>query len=196
MRQNPSSARLTESVGEAQRPEDASALARSIVLKQLTASPKSRRQLAVKLAERDIPDAVAEHVLDRFEDVQLIDDAEFARMWVRSRIASRSLARSALRRELADKGITGELAEAALSDRSDEDEAEAASDVVRRKLRQGAIPSDRTARDKVTRRLVGVLARKGYSPGVAFRVVQAVLEELETDPLEADQLEADQDENP
>ena len=56
------------------------AAARDIVLRQLTHSPKSRLQLRQKLIEREIPEDVADSVLDRFEEVKLIDDAEFAQM--------------------------------------------------------------------------------------------------------------------
>ncbi|MCU1574458.1 MAG: RecX family transcriptional regulator [Micrococcaceae bacterium] len=147
------------------------AVARSIVLRQLTGSPKSRLQLERKLADRNVPDDVAEAVLDRFEEVQLVDDAAFADMWVRSRAQHRSLARTALRRELADKGIHGEAAETALEQVSDEDEQAAASALVRRKIRPGTLPADQLERDKLTRRLVSMLARKGYAPGLAFRIV-------------------------
>lgn len=145
--------------------------ARAIVLRQLTASPKSRHQLEQKLAEREIPEEVAAAVLDRFEEVQLIDDADFARSWVRSRSQSRSLARSALKRELAGKGIAPELAEEALSQVTDAEEAEAARELVRRRLSPTVDLSDRAARDKQTRRLVGMLARKGYSPSLGYRIV-------------------------
>ncbi|MCC3297038.1 regulatory protein RecX [Arthrobacter caoxuetaonis] len=151
---------------------DPYAVARAIVLRQLTSSAKSRRQLADKLAERDVPEDVASAVLDRFEEVQLIDDAEFAQMWVRSRTQSRSLARSAIRRELAEKGIAPELAEEALEQVSTDDEWEAARDLVRRKLRNAAVPQDRKERDKLVRRLVSMLARKGYSPSLGFSVVE------------------------
>jgi regulatory protein len=120
---------------------------------------------------------VASEVLDRFEEVQLIDDAEFARMWVRSRFATRSLARGVLRRELADKGVDGELASAALEQLSDEDELAAARALVERKMRGAAPPVDRTSRDRQTRRLVAMLARKGYRPGLAFSVVNEALDE-------------------
>lgn len=152
-------------------------LARSIVLRQLSMAPRSRRQLLTKLLERGISEQVAAEILDRYEEVQLIDDAEFARMWVRSRAQTRSLARSAIKRELADKGITGELAEEALSQRSDEDERAAAEDLVRRKLRPLADPTDRADRDKQVRRLVAMLARKGYAPSLAFAIVKDVLDQ-------------------
>ncbi|MFF2300221.1 regulatory protein RecX [Arthrobacter sp. NPDC058127] len=152
-------------------------VARAIVLRQLTNSPKSRLQLARKLAERNVPEDVAEAVLDRFEEVRLIDDADFAEMWVRSRSQSRKLARGALRRELADKGIDTETAEQALAQVSDEDELSAARDLVARRLRSGTDLSDRTERDKQTRRLASMLARKGYQPSAAFRIVGEVLDE-------------------
>ncbi|WP_309124192.1 regulatory protein RecX [Arthrobacter sp.] len=152
-------------------------VARSIVLRQLSMAPRSRHQLHSKLLERGVSDGVAQEILDRYEEVQLIDDAEFARMWVRSRAQTRSLARSAIRRELADKGIAAELADEALSQRTDEDERAAAAELVRRKVRPLADPGDRGAQDKQVRRLVGMLSRKGYSPSIAFSIVKDVLAE-------------------
>ena len=161
--------------GVAERERDPYGTARNIVLRQLTNAPKSRRQLAVKLAEKEIPQDVATAVLDRFEEVQLVDDAEFARMWVASRSQTKSLARGALRRELADKGITGDLAEDALDQVSDEDELEAARNLARRKLQSSVDLTDRAARDKQARRLVSMLARKGYSPSVGYQVVNEII---------------------
>lgn len=143
-------------------------------------APRSRLQLFRKLAERNVPLDVAEAVLDRFEEVQLIDDAEFARMWVRSRSQSRKLAKSAIRRELTEKGIELDDAAEALSQLSDEDEEIAARELVERKLRPGVDLSDRAERDKCTRRLASMLARKGYAPSMAFRIVGEVLAQAGT----------------
>jgi regulatory protein len=154
---------------------DPASVARAIVLRQLTGSAKSRLQLARKLAECNIPEDVAEAVLDRFQEVRLIDDAEFADMWVRSRSQSRKLAKGALRRELADKGIDADTAAAALEQLSDADEEAAARLLVERKLRPGTDLSSRAERDKTTRRLASMLARKGYQPSQAFRIVGEML---------------------
>jgi regulatory protein len=151
-------------------------VAQAIVYRQLTASAKSRRQLARKLAERNIPEDVAEAVLDRFQDARLINDADFADMWVRSRAQSRKLAKGALRRELAEKGIDQETAAAALEQLSDADEEASARQLVERKLRPGLDLQDRAERDKAARRLASMLARKGYQPSQAFRIVNDVLE--------------------
>lgn len=151
-------------------------VAQNIVYRQLTASAKSRLQLARKLAERNIPEDVAEAVLDRFQKARLINDAEFADMWVRSRSQSRKLAKGALRRELAEKGIDQETAAAALDQLTDADEEAAARQLVERKLRPGTDLQDQAARDKATRRLASMLARKGYQPSQAFRIVNEVLD--------------------
>lgn len=158
------------------REPDPAAVARAIVLRQLTSSPKSRLQLERKLAERNVPEDVAAAVLDRFEEVRLVNDAEFADMWVRSRSQTRKLAKGALRRELAEKGIEGDIAASALEQLSDEDEEAAARQLVERRVRPGTDLSDRSERDKATRRLASMLARKGYQPSQAFRIVGEVLD--------------------
>ena len=165
-----------EGPAEQDRDADPAAVARAIVLRQLTNAPKSRLQLARKLAERNIPEDVAEAVLDRFEEVKLVDDADFADMWVRSRSQSRKLAKGALRRELAEKGIDEDTAAGALEQLSDEDEESAARELVQRKLRGVTAFEDRAERDKTTRRLASMLARKGYQPSQAFRIVGEVLD--------------------
>lgn len=167
---------------------DPADVARTIVLRALTASAKSRKQLAQKLSERHIPPEVAEAVLDRFEEVQLVDDAAFAEQWVRNRFNTRSLARGALRRELGEKGITGEVAEAALEQLAVEDETEAARELVSRKLTPSnlALLEVEGGRDKLVRRLVGQLARKGYSPGMALNIVNQQLDGTEPDDSEVE----------
>ncbi|MFJ4680192.1 regulatory protein RecX [Kitasatospora sp. NPDC088783] len=159
-------ARAVEPVGD---PADR---ARDICLRLLTGAAKSRKQLADALRRKEIPDEVAEQVLSRLEEVGLIDDAAFAEAWVESRHAVRGLSRRALAQELRTKGVVGEAAERALLQVDAEDESEAARALVARKLRSTA-GLDRGVR---TRRLVGVLARRGYAEGLAFRVVREALD--------------------
>src|SRR3954466_11079789 len=87
---------------------DPESVARAIVLRQLTMAPRSRAQLADKLAERGADEAVAERVLDRFEEVGLVDDEAFAQLLVRSQRAGRGLGRRALAHELRRKGVEHE----------------------------------------------------------------------------------------
>ncbi|MFF4343485.1 regulatory protein RecX [Kitasatospora sp. NPDC001540] len=159
--------------GRAVEPEgDPAERARDVCLRLLTGAAKSRKQLADALRRKEIPEEVAEQVLDRLEEVGLIDDAAFAEAWVESRHAVRGLSRRALAQELRTKGVTGETAERALLQVDADDETEAARALVARKLRSTA----GLERDVRIRRLVGVLARRGYAEGLAFRVVREALD--------------------
>ncbi len=152
-------------------------MARTIALRLLTSAPRSRRQLAEAMARKGVPDDVADRVLTRFEEVGLIDDAEYAAMLVRSRHSEKGLARRALAQELARKGIDRETAARALDavDRDDEDA------VARELVRRRAPSSARHPYDVRVRRLVGMLGRKGHSPGAAYRIVTEVLTELDAE---------------
>jgi regulatory protein len=151
---------------------DPEAAARGLCLRALTGAPKTRQQLADLLADRGIPDDAAEAVLDRFTDVGLIDDAAYARAWVSSRSAGRGLARRALSAELRAKGVDAEVAAVAVEAVDDDDERATARRLVDRKV--GAMA--RLDRATATRRLMGMLARKGYSGGLAAAVVREALD--------------------
>lgn len=134
-------------------------------------SPKSRAQLADALAAKGIPEDAAEAVLDRYTEVGLIDDAAFAQAWVSTRQAGRGLALRVLAQELHRKGIDKDVAGTALATLGPEAEEAAARMLVQRRMRsmrglESAV---------VTRRLLGMLARKGYPSDVAFRVIREEL---------------------
>jgi regulatory protein len=160
---------------------DPEAVARKILLDRLSVQPRTRAELADTLAKRLVPPEVARRLLDRFEEVGLVDDAAFARSWVESRQAGRGLARRALAQELRRKGVPDDVARDALDEIDPEDETAAARDLVRRKLRTMTRLDDRTR----TRRLVAMLARKGFPPGVALGVVRDELGGAQADEAAA-----------
>ncbi len=149
---------------------DPESVARTIALRQLTMAPRTRAQLADAMARRGVPEDVGEKVLDRFEAVRLVDDEEFARMWVQSRHGGRGLSRRALTHELRERGVDDDTVRDAVSVVDDDAELEAAKALVRRRL--PSMHAD--APDRRTRRLAGMLARKGYGAGVAFRAIREV----------------------
>jgi regulatory protein len=151
---------------------DPEGVARTVVLRKLAAQARTRHELATALASRDVPEDVADAVLDRMEAVGLVDDEAFARDWVESRQQRRHLSRSALRRELQTKGVDRDQIDAAVAGVETEDEMTAALALATKKLRsvQGL------ERDVQYRRLAGALARRGFSGGVASAVLSQVLD--------------------
>jgi regulatory protein len=143
-------------------------VARQIVLRQLAMAPKSRKQLEDKLRQRNCPADVAQAVLDRMAAVGLVDDEAFAGMLVRSQQAGRGLARRALARELRTKGVDDETARATLESIDPEQERVRAEELVTKRLKtmhglEAAVQ---------TRRLAGMLARKGYPADLSMAVIR------------------------
>ena len=165
------------SAADLQPEADPEQVARTIVLRRLTAAPRTRHDLRVDLLRRNIPDDVADRVLDRFVEVGLIDDASYAQAWVESRQRSRGTARAVLRQELRTKGVPAADAEEALAGIDPEAERERARQLVRAKL-PAMSRLDPVAR---ARRLTGMLQRRGYPASVAYAVVREVVDELPDD---------------
>ena len=151
---------------------DPESVARTIVLRKLAAQARTRQELAKALAAREVPEDVADAVLDRMEAVGLVDDAAFARDWVESRQQRRHLSKSALRRELQTKGVEREQIDEVVAGIGSGDEVEAALALATKKFRSmGGLE-----RDVQYRRLAGALARRGFSGTVASTVLSQVLD--------------------
>ncbi|MEU8355138.1 RecX family transcriptional regulator [Nonomuraea sp. NPDC048882] len=161
------------SAAGAQAHADPESVARAICLRLLTMAPKTRAQLAEALRKRDVPEEAAEAVLSRFSELGLINDEAFAEAWVDSRHHGRGLAKRALAAELRHRGVDSDTVNEAVERLDPDQEAETARKLVERKL-----ASTRSLDPQVrTRRLAGMLARKGYPSGLAFRVIREALEQ-------------------
>jgi regulatory protein len=171
---------------------DPEAVARAICLRLLTDRAHTRQELAQVLARKGVPADAASAVLGRFDEVGLIDDHAFAEQWVRSRHTHRGLGRRALAVELRRKGVADDVAGGAIAAVDDESEARRARELVERRVRslRTDTPELRAA---AVRKLVGMLARKGYGAGVAYGVVREVLAACGAD---ADELDSGLDSEP
>jgi regulatory protein len=146
-------------------------VARTICLNLLTVRARTRAELSTALSSRGVPVEAAERVLGRFAEVGLIDDASFAETFTTSRSIERGLAGREIARQLREKGVEEAVVAAAIAHIDPERELESARRLVARKTRSLAGVESTTA----TRRLVGMLARKGYSPALAYQVVREAL---------------------
>lgn len=152
-------------------PADPEAVARAIVLRRLTVAPRTRAELAKSLQDKLVPTDVAQSVLDRFTELGLIDDVEYAASFTESRRSRQGWSRRAIAAKLREKGVPREIADEALETVGGDDELRTALDLGRRRWERMA-GLDREVR---RRRLSGMLARRGYSYGV----VSAVLAEVD-----------------
>ena len=141
--------------------------ARQIALRLLESAPRTRAELERAMARRGVPTDAATAVLDRFTEVGLIDDEAFAAAWVTSRHTGRGLGRRALSAELRRRGVDDDTVREAVATVSADDERTAAVALVERRLRSmTGLPHE-----VKVRRLVAMLARKGFSQSLAMSVV-------------------------
>jgi regulatory protein len=103
-------------------------------------------------------------VIDRFIEVGLIDDVAYAETVVNSRQKFKGLAKSAIRRELSQKGVEASIVEQVTSDITVEDELAMAVDLATKRIGRMA-NLEYTVRQ---RRLNSYLARKGYSSSIVL----------------------------
>jgi regulatory protein len=174
-------ARAGTADAEAEPVTDPEEQARQLCLRLLTGRPRTRAQLAEALRGHGVPDDAADTVLARFTEVGLIDDAAFARAWVESRHHGRGLARRALSAELKQRGVDGEDISAAVSALDPADEIATAQ----RLVAKGLAASRGKPLETRIRRLVGLLARKGYPAPIAYRVVREALDQEGADAAAA-----------
>jgi regulatory protein len=158
-------------------PADPEAVARRICLQQLDRRARSRAELATVLRSRGIPDDAATRVLDRFAEVGLIDDAALAELIADAQQRERGLARRAVAVKLRQRGFDETVVGATLTGIDVADERVRAVELVTKRSRALAgLPAEVQAR-----RLVALLARKGYPSGLAYQVVRQVLAEASAD---------------
>ena len=157
------------SISELSREEQA----RALCLRLLTARSRTRAELSGQLAKRGYPDDVSARVLDRLTRVGLVDDAAFAEQWVQSRRSSKR----ALAAELHTKGIDNDVITTVLAGMDASAERERAEQLVQARLRRENLDGDQM---RVARRLVAMLARRGYDQDMAYDAVGVQLD-LELD---------------
>lgn len=153
---------------------DPEAVARTICLRLLTIRARTRSELHDALLARNVPADVADRVLDRLASVGLVDDQAFAARFVETRHQDRGLAGRELARQLRDKGIEESVIADAVSTVDADQELATARKLVKRKL----ATMTRLDPQVQTRRLAGLLARKGYAPSTAFQIVREVIGEV------------------
>jgi regulatory protein len=142
--------------------------ARNIVLKLLERGPKSSAELAAALEKHEIPAEIIKHVISRFSEVELINDQAYAQQVVDASRRTKGLARSMVKRKLADKGLDQEIINQVAADISDEDELAVATELAIKRFGQlGKLDPDVR-----NRRLVGFLQRRGFGSGVVFAAIR------------------------
>ncbi|MDS0139753.1 MULTISPECIES: regulatory protein RecX [unclassified Amycolatopsis] len=154
-------------------PEERYKKAKEICFDLLAARPRTQEELRQALQRKGFDEETSETLLGKLDRAGLVNDEEFAQLWVKSRHANQGLSRTALVAELRRKGVDGEVAAQAAGEVDRESEEQMARELVRKRLGSLGNVDEQTA----LRRLLGFLARKGYPQGLAYTVIREELRE-------------------
>ena len=157
--------------GEAPRklsPERQAQRSRNVLLYQLGRGAKSAHTLRQILEKREIDFEIAEAAIQRFIEVGLIDDLAYAETVVNSRQKFKGLAKSAIKRELSQKGVDAIIVERVTSEITIDDELAMAIELADKRAGRMAY-LEKVVRQ---RRLSGYLSRKGYSSSIVTVAVK------------------------
>jgi regulatory protein len=148
-------------------------------LRFLEARPRSIAEVRTRLGRKDFAPEAIDAAIARLSELELLDDAAFARYWVENRQAYRPRGAGALRDELRRKGIDADVtAEVMNDDALAIDEAASAMELARAALRKYASSHDRNA---FSRRMGSYLQRRGYT----FEVIRPIVDQLWSEVSEA-----------
>lgn len=145
----------------------ATAAAVAFVLRSTKARPQTVAELRAKLADRQYDPAVVDAAIARAAELGAIDDAAFARAWVADRGLVRGYTTARLRQELRRRQVPQPVIDDALAQLDDRDDLAVATSLARTRAQR--MPAT-LAPEAVARRLLGFLARRGYSEALARRV--------------------------
>ncbi|MFM1826465.1 MAG: hypothetical protein RLZZ37_1100 [Actinomycetota bacterium] len=153
---------------------DQNQIAKQVLLRRLSNAPRTRKELAQDLKKKKIEEDIAQNALDRFEELGLINDQTYSENFVSTTHQRRKLGKKALKQQLRSKGVSEEIASQAVSQISEDEEFSAALALALKKIR--SIQND----DPQTqiRKIVGLLARKGYSSSLSFQVAKEVIKDF------------------
>lgn len=131
----------------------------------------TRRMLQERLERDFAPDCVQE-VLDRVEELGLVNDADYALRCARDLVYIKHYALARVRQELAHRGIGRNEIEDALVEFEERDESEAIREILQKKY------AEALRQEKGRRRAFSALQRLGYEIGEIKSEMAALVAEL------------------
>jgi len=154
--------------------EDANELTYQKALHFLSYRPRSTAEVRQNLEKRGTPIALVEETLVRLERAGLVNDRDFAQVWVENRNTFQPRSKSALRFELRRKGLSDEVVQSVLDEKVDEEAL--AFEAARKYASRLAGREWLDFRQKLS----GFLARRGFSYTTITPIVSKVWKEFQT----------------
>lgn len=151
-----------------------------IALRLLETRARTEHELRAAMGKKEVPQDVADEVVDRLKELRYVDDDAFAESLAASRVRVSQRGRTRIRMELQSKGIERGAVEGVLAELDPADEWAAARAFAAKKART----MRGLERHVAMRRLRGALARRGFGMDIVAAVSGEALGGADAEPLE------------
>ncbi|HTY38637.1 MAG TPA: RecX family transcriptional regulator [Bacteroidota bacterium] len=156
--------------------EDSRERAHQLSVNFISYRPRSSKEVSDKLSRKGFGAEIIHDVMTRLRDLGLLNDLEFARMFVRDKLRGKPMGRALLRRKLLDKGISFQATDLVVREYvTDENELEAATELAARKYKTSRARFDKLAPAMRQKRLADYLLNRGFSAEVAYKTARSII---------------------
>lgn len=166
---------------------DASEAAYQKATRLLDYRPRTEKEIRQRLSQKGFSSEEIDLVVERLQKANLVQDQDYAKMWIENRNEFHPRSQRMMRYELRNKGISEQMIDNALAESKEDGElATRAAQRYARKL-------DPSNRMEFRKRLSAYLGRRGFSYGTIAPVIQNLLISFES--VQSTKLDNEDDEN-
>lgn len=144
-------------------------------LSYLSARMRTVREVEDKLDDLQYGEGDILVTVERLKELNLLNDEEYAREFVRSRLASKPVSRQKLYLDLKNHKVPEELIQTVLNELPEETEADNAREVAIKYWRQMSAIEEPIRRERVLRRLMS----RGFSTEASLAAIRQAAEEAD-----------------
>jgi regulatory protein len=138
--------------------------------------PRSTKEVTDRLLRKGFSAELIQVVVERLRELGLLNDLEFARMFIRDKLRGKPMGRALLRRKLHEKGISFQATERVVNEYvTDESEQEAATTIAARKLKMSGARFSKLEPAVRQKRIADYLLNRGFSAEVAYKTARSII---------------------
>ena len=142
----------------------------------LSYRPRSSKEILDHLRKKGFAPDFGRKVVQHLQKLEMVNDVEFARMFVRDKLKKKQVGRAWIRRALYEKGVSSHIVEKVFKEYiSDDDQEQAAHLAAEKRLRLANATFEKLDNERKRKRLFDYLLRRGFSSDVALKAVRTVL---------------------
>jgi len=153
------------------RVEDEREVAYQRALRLIQYRPRSEREIRQVLGRHAVPEERTEEVIERLKQSGLINDAEFAQVWVENRAELHPRSRRALAYELSRRGVDAQVIEQSLEEIDDDAMAYQAAQRQARKYKD-------LEWNDFRQKMYRYLAQRGFNYGASAQAITRIWQEM------------------